>query len=732
MVLFDWPVDSMFPCSFGAERPSEMLQHARHAHAPAILVAVIAVVLVAAGAGSSFAQELRLDAARGVLVATVPIEAPNVAVNVSARLQALQAAVAQLQCALCAQYGSMGSCITTETGEFVRCTCAPGWTGLLCDTRANSSGDACGTCEHGGICVVDEVRGPVCFCRNGFSGSRCEVQNQTCFGAASCPAGSVCLSSTTAAAGPVCAVIVPEPGTPCITLQCRNGGSCVVDANRDARCVCAAQFTGQLCDLFDACQSSPCQNLGVCESNTTAAHLFRCTCRSGFTGPRCEIDIDECASAPCRSGGRCVQSVNTGAFVCICPPGLSGSMCQQSISECSSSPCRFGASCVQGLLAYRRFICSSFVTQWNTSMVSPGSSLAHQIRLPLEASGSYNFVVQWGDGTNQTITAAAQAVRNYTQRGVYNVTITGLLRGWRFNNGGDRFKLLNVMQWGTMQLRSSGAFFWGAANMVITAIDAPDLSGVTDFSYAFMGASALTTGIAHWDVSNMTTMRSTFSDALQFNDAIGLWDVSRVTDIAYMFDDAVSFNQDLEFWDVSRVTDMERVFNNALSFNRPIGRWNVSRVTDMSSMFRFASVFNQAIGSWDVSNVTLMSSMFLNATAFNQPIGAWNVGRVTLMFGMFQGAVSFNQPIGDWNVARVTSTDYMFFNATSFNQPIGRWNVSSVTIMTGMFYRALSFDQDLSGWCVSRFTQKPWDFDMATPTSWTTARKPVWGTCPLR
>jgi hypothetical protein len=55
-----------------------------------------------------------------------------------------------------------------------------------------------------------------------------------------------------------------------------------------------------------------------------------------------------------------------------------------------------------------------------------------------------------------------------------------------------------------------------------------------------------------------------------------------------------------------------------------------------------------------------------------------------------------------------------------------------VTDMRGMFYQASSFNQDISRWCVTRIASRPTDFDTSTPSSWTTARKPVWGTCPTR
>lgn len=49
-------------------------------------------------------------------------------------------------------------------------------------------------------------------------------------------------------------------------------------------------------------------------------------CINFDVGRNCETDIDECAVAPCRNGGECVDMV--GKFKCICPVGYSGTLCE--------------------------------------------------------------------------------------------------------------------------------------------------------------------------------------------------------------------------------------------------------------------------------------------------------------------------------------------------------------------------------------------------------------------
>jgi gliding motility-associated-like protein len=361
-------------------------------------------------------------------------------------------------------------------------------------------------------------------------------------------------------------------------------------------------------------------------------------------------------------------------------------------------------------------IAQPFITTWKTD--NPGTSAANQITIPTTGTG-YNYNIYWERVGNPTVNGTlsnqtGNATITFPAVGTYRVEISGSFpRIYFYNNNNpsdpiDRQKILTVEQWGNIAWTSMYWAFLECTNLTSSAIDAPDLSGVTDISYMFARATSFNGNVSNWDVSNVVDMTGLFEGAASFNQPIGNWNVSNVLYMNFMFNGASAFNQPIGNWDVSNVTTMLAMFQLASSFNQPIGNWNVSNVTSMSGMFQRASSFNQPIGNWNVSNVTVMGGLFNLASAFNQPIGNWDVSNVTDMRVMF-ASTPFNQPIGNWNVSNATDMLLMFDGASVFNQNLGNWNVSNVTNMTSMLNNSglsiANYDSTLVGW--STQTVKP-------------------------
>ena len=375
-----------------------------------------------------------------------------------------------------------------------------------------------------------------------------------------------------------------------------------------------------------------------------------------------------------------------------------------------------------------------FHSTWKTDNLSQTSSATNQITLPLSTSGSYNFMVYWGDNTSSSISSAFQSdiTHSYTTAGTYNVTMSGYINGWSFNNSRDRRKIIDISQWGGLKLSSIGGQFHGCDALTLNNIsDTPnlytkhiDLVRSASLLATFRSCSLLTSisRLDQWDTSQVQYMGQTFYTAYRFDQNIGSWNTGRVTNMDNMFTGlstifSHSFNNggsdSIKNWDTSKVTTFSQMFWQATKFNQPIGSWNVSSASIFNYMFYLNPSFNQPLNTWDTSNATTMIYMFGSASSFNQPLNNWNTSKVTNMTGMFYSAYNFNQDIGSWDVSKVTNFYYMFAGASStrtssFNNggsdSIKNWNVASASNMFAMFYGAPQFNQPIGNWDVSNVT----------------------------
>ena len=335
-----------------------------------------------------------------------------------------------------------------------------------------------------------------------------------------------------------------------------------------------------------------------------------------------------------------------------------------------------------------------FITTWRVTAND------RTITIPVDgAAGTYT--VHWGDGTSSA-DVSGDVSHTYESAGDYAVRISGDFT--RIHSGSDSAnaqKLKSIDQWGAIRWSSMESAFMDASNMIHNATDSPDLSGVSNMSSMFRGATSFNGNLSGWDVSSVVDMSDMFYYATSFNGDISSWDVSSVTDMERVFHQATSFNGDISNWDTSSVTDMSRLFYRAHAFNGDLSNWDTSSVTDMSGVFYYATSFNGDISSWDVSSVTYMYELFYYATSFNGDLSRWNTSSVTEMNDVFAVATSFNGDISNWDTSSVVDMRHMFIGATSFNGDISSWDVSSVTMMDDMFLFTDVFNQNLGPWYIT-------------------------------
>jgi surface protein len=194
-----------------------------------------------------------------------------------------------------------------------------------------------------------------------------------------------------------------------------------------------------------------------------------------------------------------------------------------------------------------------------------GVSESTQFTIPTTGVG-YNYNVDCdNDGINEAENQTGNYTCDYGSAGTYTIAISGTFPRIYFNNGGDKLKLLDIIQWGSaMNWTSFASAFFGCRNMTMSATDTPVLTGVTNMYYMFANASSLTTNpvMNTWNTSSITRMTNMFSGASSFNQDIGNWNTSSVRYMSAMFSSASSFNQDIGSWDINQVIDFTGFMQN--------------------------------------------------------------------------------------------------------------------------------------------------------------------------
>lgn len=207
--------------------------------------------------------------------------------------------------------------------------------------------------------------------------------------------------------------------------------------------------------------------------------------------------------------------------------------------------------------------------------------------LPLISTGTYDFNVDWGDGSNNDITAYNQAevTHIYDTAGEYEIKISGVLKDFNFYYSSTaKSKMHNISNWGCLEITLGFRNFMDCINLTCTANDVLNLSNCTRLFEVFKSTS-FNGSVEEWDVSNVTADMSALFRGTPFNQDISGWDVSSVIGMKAMFKEASLFNQDLSDWDVSSVISMDTMFYTASSFNQDLSPWDISNVTSMNYMF---------------------------------------------------------------------------------------------------------------------------------------------------
>ena len=317
-----------------------------------------------------------------------------------------------------------------------------------------------------------------------------------------------------------------------------------------------------------------------------------------------------------------------------------------------------------------------FVSTWDTELTDGTSSATKTIVLPMTAGP----LVDWGDGNSDNLNSHV-----YSVGGQYIITIDNTNSDFRFANGGDKTKIIDVSQSNGLNV-TNDRVFQRCDNLEWSATDAPNITSIT-LANMFEGAEALNGGgsFATWDVSNVTSLSNMFFGCFVFT------------------------GMGIENWQVGNCSNFNQMFFAAHIMGAGIGVWDMSSATNMGGMFRSAANFNVDVNAWDVSNCTTFNHCF-NATSMTYDLDNWNMSSAVTIHAMF-GSTAYNGDITTWTfTSAINDISWIFAGNSTFNRDIGGWNTASATNMSNMFGGASSFNQELN-WNVGSATNMATIFD---------------------
>lgn len=252
-----------------------------------------------------------------------------------------------------------------------------------------------------------------------------------------------------------------------------------------------------------------------------------------------------------------------------------------------------------------------FVSVWKTD--NTGSSNNDQITLPTDSSGTYNFEVDWGDGSTDWITSYNQAetVHTYATEGTYRVSCAGVFIGIKVND--DPQKLLKITDWGDLVLGlTSGFHFQACLNLVITASDDLVL-GTDNLDFSFQQCTSLTS-FPLIDTSGVTSMLRTWKDCTNIS-SFPLIDTSNVTEMDKTWQSCHSITS-FPLIDTSNVTDLIQTWSDCIGLTSfPL--IDTSSVTNMKNTWEYCEFLQfPLINTINVTNMDQTWSECVGLTSF--------------------------------------------------------------------------------------------------------------------
>jgi surface protein len=347
----------------------------------------------------------------------------------------------------------------------------------------------------------------------------------------------------------------------------------------------------------------------------------------------------------------------------------------------------------------------------------PSSAFTFRIQGQPSAA-SYNYDVDWGDGSSDIGVTIPNKEHVYTNSGVYEIKIKGDIyirqTGATWSPLYTEFK-----QWGSaVNITSNREFFSGCGNMTYTATDTPTFAMVGSTGYRggynmFYNCDSITSlNLSAWDVST--------------------WVGLTVSGVFFGMNNLEYLN--ISDWDLSGITGAWSSSINGVGGSTPSGCELIAPNVKLTNSSGINQVFYQSafssmnVENWQLNTTSCNINQAFRRIGYNNSayyglvdldVSTWNIGpnilttSPALLFLECRGIKTIN--ITNWDLRHCTTFNSMFSSATHLEEIIGlqnqRWD--GATLMNGCFEQTykLKFDNyDFSNtfgssWSVTNFSK---------------------------
>ena len=352
-------------------------------------------------------------------------------------------------------------------------------------------------------------------------------------------------------------------------------------------------------------------------------------------------------------------------------------------------------------------------------------------------SDNNNFTIDWGDSNTEVITAASPT-HTYATADTYQISITGLMPLFSFNDGGDAALVVSLDNMGDTGLENMIGFMYGCSNLASANLNdfgAPfsvqdafrnctslttftvsrfNTTRVHDFSSFIRGSNTLTGfDCSEWNMSNVTSVAAIFSQCTALTDIpVRNWDLGNCTDFTQMIDRCTSLvSLDVEFWDVSSADTFNFfAFGCSALTDFNVSRWRMPRARILNFMFRNCTALtNIDATNWDTSNVRAAQGVITGSTNLvSFGCANWDVSNCDDLWVFAEDCSALLYlPVGNWRFPSGTRVARFIDNCDAIVfLDVRDWNVENIDNFGGFARNSANLTTvDTSQWQTAAGTE---------------------------